>query len=75
MDNIRTIYCDLPTSIGGFTVAAIDDYFTIVINQNLSYSKNLETYQHELEHIKHGDFDKKCSADLLEIITHRQQPQ
>lgn len=70
MDNIRTIYCDLPTSIGGFTVATADDYFTIVINQNLSYYKNLETYRHELEHIKNGDFDRKCSAGLLEIMAH-----
>lgn len=73
MNNIRTIYCDLPTSIGGFTVATIDDYFTIVINQNLSYTKNLETYRHELEHIRQGDFDKKYSAGLLEIVTHNQQ--
>lgn len=70
MDNIRTIYCDLPTSIGGFTVATADDYFTIVINQNLSYSKNIETYQHELAHIKNGDFDKKCSVGLLEFMAH-----
>lgn len=75
MDNIRTIYCDLPTSIGGFTVATIDDYFIIVINQNLSYAKNLETYRHELEHIQQGDFDKQCSAGLLEIITHSKQSQ
>lgn len=70
MENVRTIYCDLPTSIGGFTVATADDYFTIVINQNLSYYKNLETYKHELNHIKQGDFDKRCSAGLLEIISH-----
>ena len=73
MDNIRTIYCDLPTSIGGFTVATIDDYFTIVINQNLSYERNLETYKHELEHIMNGDFDRKCSAGLLEFIAHQHQ--
>lgn len=71
MDNVRTIYCDLPASIGGFTVATSDDYFTIVINQNLSYYKNLETYQHELKHIKNGDFDKKCSAAMLEIMAHQ----
>lgn len=70
VDNVRTIYCDLPNTVGGFTVATADDYFTIVLNQNLSYYQNLETYRHELMHIENGDFDKVCSADLIEVCAH-----
>lgn len=70
MDNVRTVYCDLPVSIGGFTVATADDYFTIVVNQNLSYYQNVETYKHELTHIVNGDFDKQTPVDIIEVITH-----
>ena len=52
LDNVRTVYCDLPNTVGGFTVATPDDFFTIVLNQNLSYDRNVQTYKHELEHIK-----------------------
>ena len=71
LDNVRTIYCDLPNTIGAFTVATNDGYFTIVINQNLSYTKNVESYQHELKHIMNGDFDKHTSAGLIEIVAHK----
>lgn len=70
LDNVRTVYCDLPNTVGGFTVATPDDFFTIVLNQNLSYDRNVQTYKHELEHIKNGDFDKTCSADIIEISAH-----
>lgn len=71
MDNIRTVYCDLPNTISGFTVATDDGFFTIVINQNLSYERNIESYKHEMKHILNGDFDRKCSAGLLEIMAHQ----
>ena len=71
MDNVRTIYRDLPNTIGGFTVATDDGFFTIVINQNLSHERNVESYNHEMAHILNGDFDKKCSAGLVEITAHQ----
>ena len=27
LDNVRTVYCDLPNTVGGFTVATPDDFF------------------------------------------------
>lgn len=69
-NNIKTIYCNLPNTISGFTVASNDDYFTIVLNENLSYYKNLETYLHEINHIIQGDFNKKCPADIIESLAH-----
>lgn len=69
MDNIRTVMSNLPSTIGGFTIVA-DDYFTIVLNQNLSFERNMQTYNHELKHISNGDFDKKTSVGLIEIVAH-----
>ena len=68
--DIRTIYANLPNTIGGYTIASPDDYFTVVLNQNLCYDRNMKTYQHELSHINNGDFDFTGSADLLEIYAH-----
>lgn len=70
MDDIRTIYCNLPNTIKGFTVSTPDGYFTIVLNQNLSYEQNMISYTHEMEHIMNRDFESKCSAGMIEIMAH-----
>lgn len=70
MENVRTQYYNLPNTIGGFTVSTPDGWYTVILNQNLSHQKNVETYQHELEHIRKGDFDRKCSVGLIEIFAH-----
>lgn len=60
---------NLSLTIGGFTIVT-DDYFTIALNRNLSFERNMQTYNHELKHISNGDFDKKTSVGLIEIIAH-----
>lgn len=72
MDNVRTVMSNLPLTIGGFTIVT-DDYFTIVLNQNLSFERNMQTYNHELFHIINADFDKKTSAGLIEIVAHERR--
>lgn len=69
MDNIRTIYADLPNTIGGYTVVT-DDFYTIVLNQNRNYESNMKTYYHELFHIQNNDFEKDDSAGLIELYAH-----
>lgn len=70
MDNVRTIMADLPTTIGGYTIKQ-DDFYTIVLNQNLSHDKNLITYAHELSHITNRDFESSLPAGMLEIFAHK----
>lgn len=70
MDNVKTIFCDMPTTIAGYTLVQ-DDYYTIVLNSKHSRARNIEAYQHEIEHILNRDFEKKCSADLIEFYAHR----
>ena len=69
MENIRTILLPLPTTIGGYTILK-DDFYTIVLNSNLSFEQNMESYNHELQHIKNRDFYKRSSADLIEVFAH-----
>lgn len=70
LENVRTIYCNLPNTVKSFTVATPDDWFTIVLNENLSYEQNLLSYYHELNHILGGDFSKTSSVGLIEIAAH-----
>jgi hypothetical protein len=71
MDNVFVSYVDLPATIRSFVVSNDDSTYTIILNSKLSHEQNLISYIHELEHIKRGDYDKKCSADLIEINAHR----
>lgn len=67
---VRTILADMPASIKGFTILSQDDYYTIVLNKNLSHQQNIDSYWHEIRHIANGDFDKNGSADNIEFHNH-----
>ncbi len=69
-DNIYVRYLSLPCRIHSFVVANKDLTYTIVLNDRLSHEQNMLSYQHELEHIHNGDYEKKCGADLIEIMAH-----
>ena len=70
MEMINVVYSDMPTRIRSYVVANADTSYTIILNSKLSHEQNLKSYYHEIEHIKKGDYDKKCSADLIEIASH-----
>ncbi len=70
MDNIYVVYADMPVSVRSYVVVNADESYTIVINSRLSYDQNLVSYNHELDHILNGDYEKGGSADLIEISAH-----
>ncbi len=70
MDNVNTIYACMPPRIHSYVISNDDMSYTIVLNSNLSYEQNLLSYTHELEHIHNGDYDKKCSVDIIELSAH-----
>lgn len=63
---------NIPGSVRGFAVRCWDDgeYYTIVVNANLSEEKKKEVYQHEKDHIENGDFSNVIDASRLEAIAH-----
>lgn len=69
-DGIFTYYVDLPTTIRSFVVSNNDMSFTILINSRMGSNQQLLAYIHEMAHIKNGDYDKRCSADLIELAAH-----
>ena len=47
-----------------------DDSYTIFIESTLSREEQQKAFLHAMNHINNHDFEKKCSADLLEIRAH-----
>ena len=70
LQNINTILVDMPSRIRAYTVANKDLSYTIVINSRLNHETQMKAYQHELNHIQNGDYEKKCSSDLIEFFAH-----
>ncbi len=67
---INVVYADMPTSVRSYVVSNADTSYTIILNSRLSHEQQLLSYKHELNHIRRGDYDKKCDADLIEITAH-----
>lgn len=68
-DNIRIILIDMPIGYRAYTMPK-DGFYTIYLNSRYCREQNQISLQHELRHIHNGDYDKKMSADLIEIYTH-----
>lgn len=67
---IHSILATMPSSIKAYVVANADMSFTIVLNDALTFEQNRKSYLHEYAHIINGDYDKKCSVDLIELGAH-----
>ncbi len=69
--DIFTRLADLPTAVRSYVMKSGDEY-TIFLNSRLSHERQLLAYKHELDHIRRGDYDKTCSAGLIELFAHRE---
>lgn len=70
MNEINVQYANMPTAIRSYVVANADMSYTILLNSRLCHEQHLISYQHEIDHIRKGDYDRKCSVDLMEIVAH-----
>ena len=70
IQDVNTILANMPGTIGGYTVCNADTSYTIVLNARLNYERQLQAYHHEMLHIENGDYDKRCSVDLIECYAH-----
>lgn len=72
MDSVNVIYLDMPTTIRSYVINR-NDFYTIVLNSRLNFEQNNASYEHELQHIKNGDYEKKCSVSMIEFMAHKQK--
>lgn len=68
--DVNTVLASMPGSIAAYTIINADLSYTVVLNSRLSHERQLQAYQHELNHIYCGDYDKKYSADMIEFYAH-----
>ncbi len=69
MKDIYIEYCNLPTTIRGFTRETIDCY-VIVLNARMTEEMQRQTYKHELAHIANDDLNKEVSIGVIETERH-----
>lgn len=65
MDQIIVRYIDLPAKMKGFVKVDCDGDYNIYININLGYFEQQKALDHELKHIKNGDFYN--ANDILDV--------
>lgn len=69
-DDVNVVLADLPGTIKEYVVANKDLTYTVVLNARHSSETRLKAYMHALSHIDNSDFEKKCSADVIEVYAH-----
>lgn len=69
-DDVYTLLLDLPPRVRGFSRRNEDLTYTIVLNSCLCKEVQQETYLHEIEHIKNGDF-QETTVGSIEAIRHK----
>lgn len=72
MEQIKVMEIDMPISIKGFVKRTYEDgeFFTIVINSQLSNERKYFTIMHELRHINERDFSSSVPVDTIERERH-----
>lgn len=68
--DVNVVLADLPSRISAYTVANPDFSYTVVLNSRLNHERQMLAYVHEMDHIKNGDYDRRCSVDLIECYAH-----
>ncbi|HWQ74709.1 MAG TPA: hypothetical protein VN441_05290 [Syntrophomonas sp.] len=66
MDRVFLRYMPLPTTVKGLTVQDSDGDYNVYINARLAYGANLQTLQHEIQHIDNNDFQKQLHIKDIE---------
>lgn len=70
-ENVKVVYRPFDCDFKGAVLLRYDDgedYYTIVINSNLSEIEQYITLRHELSHIAHRDFDSNMPIGEIERL-------
>ena len=67
---ISVFYQDMPCKVHGLIRANEDGSYTIILNSRDSRERNLQAYQHELDHLFRGDLDGS-DVQVIEAEAHK----
>ena len=62
MNDIFIRMIDMPGSFPGMTIEDADGDYNVYINAQLSQARRIKAYRHEMDHIRHNDFEKATAA-------------
>lgn len=75
MEDIFVQVIDMDVMIPEQVVKNQDGSYTIFLNARYSHEYNLKSYQHAIEHINNGDFDRECgNVQVIEAAAHEVPP-
>lgn len=72
-ENVKVAFRALECDFRGAVFCKFDDgedFYTIIINSNLSEEAQIRTFRHELAHITNNDFHNGLSVGEIERRTH-----
>ena len=64
---VRVRYLEMPVGIKGFTIREDVDTYDMYLNPEYCYEQQMETYEHEMEHIRNGDFESDMDVEEIEL--------
>lgn len=67
---VNAILIDMPTRVKGQTVKNEDGSYSVFLNARMASNQIEKTYQHEIEHIENGDFEKE-QVQRIESYAHK----
>ena len=67
MEEVIVRIVDMPAGVRGLTLPDIDGVFDVYINGKLSPEDQRKTFEHELEHIRKGDWQRLDCMSVAEI--------
>lgn len=65
MDDVFVRVIDMPADVNGFVLPGADGY-NVYLSSRLDRQGRIKTYEHELRHIRRGDYEK-LNPDVQEI--------
>lgn len=67
---VNTFLLDMPARVKGQTVKNEDGTYSVFLNARMASNQIEKTYQHEIQHIKNGDFEKE-QVQRIETYAHK----
>lgn len=66
MENVFLRYIPLPATVKGLTIQDSEGNYNVYLNARLTHEANLDTFQHEIQHIRNDDFSKYAHIREIE---------
>ena len=67
MEEVIVRIVPLPDGVPAFTLPDVDGYYDVYLNEKLDEIARIRAFEHELEHIRKGDWERLDYMTVAEI--------